>query len=78
MLRYLGEDEHVREVGERLEPLFSFAEAIYNLWAKQGWERNTHPMPEECIQLASLMNTQALRLFRSVVEQVRRCETVIV
>ncbi len=51
MLRYLGEDEHVRKVGDRLEPLFSFAEAIYNLWAQQGWERNTQPMPEECIQL---------------------------
>jgi hypothetical protein len=75
MLRYLGEDGHVREVNERLEPIFSFAEAIYNLWAQQSWERNIHSMPEECIQLASLINTQALRLFRSVVEQVRRCET---
>lgn len=74
MHKFRGYGERSSELHEKLADLFSVAESLFNFWLDQERDRWTENIPIQCRNLALIQDAQALRLFRSVVEECHRCE----
>jgi Family of unknown function (DUF5677) len=74
MHSFAREDERSSLVQANLADHFDFAEALFNFWLDQGKNRWDHTVPIESANLALILDVQACRLFRSVIEDCRRCE----
>jgi hypothetical protein len=76
MREFPGEEQRSAEVQENLAPAFELAEGLYSFWLtaeKDRWLAKS-ALPPLGIHLTMLLDVQALRLFRSVIEDCRRCE----
>jgi len=76
MCRFANEDEWSAEVQKNLAAAFDLAQGLFNFWLtaeKDAWVAKT-TLPPLGVSLAMMLDVQALRLFRSVVEQCERCE----
>ncbi len=76
MHQFPGEKKRAAEVQEKLADAFNLAEALFNFWLtaeKDEWIAKS-TLPTAGIHLSMMLDVQALRLFRSVIEQCRRCE----
>jgi hypothetical protein len=76
MHTFRNEEQRAAEVRARLAPAFELAEGLFNFWLtaeKDSWIAKSTLSPLS-LHLAMLLDVQALRLFRSVIEQSRRCE----
>src|SRR6266404_7181569 len=71
-----GEERRSVEAQKNIEHLLNVAEALHNFWLdhpKDMWlERST--LPHRVVNLAAVLDVQASRQFRSVIEECRRCE----
>jgi hypothetical protein len=70
------EEERRAEVTETLAPRFDLAEAAFNVWLthpKDRWIAKSS-LPSIVVNLAIALDVQACSLFRSVIEECRRCE----
>jgi len=70
------EQKRSAEVQKNLASAFDLAEAMFNFWLvqeKDHWIGKSTARPL-AIHLAMMLDVQACRLFRSVIEQCRRCE----
>ncbi|MDB5308805.1 MAG: hypothetical protein JWO38_3007 [Gemmataceae bacterium] len=74
MHRFAGEEERSAQVQESLADLFSLAESLYNAWLDLDRNRWFENIPNESANLALLLDVQACRLYRSVIETCQRCE----
>src|SRR5947207_2628309 len=78
MYPFPGEEARLAELGTTLARPFDLAEAIYNSWLtheKDKWVRQSK-LPYVSVMLAMLLNVQACRMYRSVVELCRRGEAL--
>jgi hypothetical protein len=70
------EEERIEEVLLLLSKQFEFAERLYQYW-RLSRKRVSVPvsrLPGQVSDLAMLLNVQACRQFRSIVEECRRCD----
>ena len=74
MHEFVGEQERSTEVQRNLADLFSLAESLFNYWLDQRKDKWTAQVPIESANLALILDVQACRLFRSVIEECQRCE----
>jgi hypothetical protein len=74
MHEFAGEQKRSAEVQKNLCALFSLAESLFNFWLDQDKDKWAAKIPIESGNLALILDVQACRLFRSVVEECRRCE----
>lgn len=71
-----GEEERSAESARNLEGLFGVAEPLHNFWLthpKDKWIQKSR-LPTRVVNVAAMLDVQASRLFRSVIEECRRCE----
>jgi hypothetical protein len=61
-------------VQQNVADLFSLAESLFNSWLTQDKNNWTAKTPNESANLALILDIQACRLYRSVIEECRRCE----
>src|SRR5262245_34749953 len=76
MRPFSDEAERSAQVATELEPFFNVAEALHNSWlthAKDEWLRKSK-LQRQALNVAVMLDVQASRLFRSVIEECRRCE----
>lgn len=76
MYLFPEEEERSTDVKDNLPLSFDLAEAAYNFWLmaeKDSWIAKCS-LPPLAVNLAMLLDVQALRLFRSLIEQCQRCE----
>jgi hypothetical protein len=76
MREFPGERQRSAEVQRNLAPAFDLAEAVFNFWLiqeKDKWIAKS-TLPPLGIHLAMMLDVQACRLFRSIIEESRRCE----
>ena len=74
MHEFAREQDRSLEVQRNLADLFSLAESFFNYWTDQDKERWTEAIPRESANLALILDVQASRLYRSIVEECRRAE----
>src|SRR5207245_5877914 len=74
MHEFPGEQLHSTEVRTALADLFSFAEALLNFWLDLDKSRWTTSVPMQSANLALILDAQACRLLRSVIEQCQRAD----
>lgn len=74
MYRFAGEEERSALVQENLADLFSLAESLFNAWLDMDRNRWSENIPTESANLALILDLQACRLYRSVIEACQRCE----
>jgi hypothetical protein len=74
MHRFAGEEERSALIQEHLAARFDLAESLYNVWLDMDRNKWTKNIPPASATLALILDVQACRLFRSVIEQCRRCE----
>lgn len=71
-------DEETRgeEVQRKLEESFNVAEATLNFWLRHDKDRylSKSRLPYSCLFVATGLDVQCCRLFRSAIEECRRCE----
>src|SRR5262249_40255969 len=70
------EQKRSSEVQKNLASAFDLSEAMFNFWLVQEKDHwiGKSTLPPLAIYLAMMMDVQACRLFRSVIEECRRCE----
>jgi Family of unknown function (DUF5677) len=70
------ENERVHDLESNLARQFEFAERFYRFWLERPKDRwlSRSNLPENSLHLAMLLNIQACRQFRSMVEECRRGE----
>jgi hypothetical protein len=76
LLVYPGELEQIAEVQRKLAGQFDLADRVYDFWLMQEkdvWLAKSN-MPYPSSMLAMMVNVQACRKFRTVVELCRRSE----
>lgn len=74
MYRFVGELERSAELQNNLADLFDLAESVFNFWLRQDKENWKARIPNESANLALVLDVQACRLFRSVIEDCSRSE----
>ena len=76
MQQFPDESGRSEEVQRKLVEAFDFAEALLNFWLRH--DKNGHyarsNLPRQCLILAIGLDVQGCRLFRSVIDDCRRCE----
>jgi hypothetical protein len=76
MLFYPGEEERIANLQLKLASQFDLADRVYDFWLKQEKDewlaKSKVPMPS--VMLAMMLNVQACRKFRTIVELCRRSE----
>jgi hypothetical protein len=78
LLPFPEEERRAADLRSALDRPFDLADAIYNSWLtyeKDKWLRQS-ALPYESLTLAMLLNVQACRLYRSVVDMCRRGEAL--
>jgi Family of unknown function (DUF5677) len=74
MHSFPGEQERSAEAQQKLADLFSLAESLFNYWTDQEKDKWSEEVAVESGNLALILDVQACRLFRSVIEACRRAE----
>jgi hypothetical protein len=76
MRKFPGEEQQSVEVQKGLAAAFDLAEAMFKFWLTQEKAERVgkQTLPPLAIYLALMLDVQATRLFRSVIEECRRCE----
>jgi Family of unknown function (DUF5677) len=74
MHEYADERTRTAEVQKNFADLFRMAESLFNFWLTQEKDKWTANVPIASANLALILDVQACRLFRSVVEDCRRAE----
>lgn len=76
MTTFLGENERSVEVQQALQDEFDLAIRLFNVWARvepSRWLRRSN-LNDKVLHVAMTLGNQAVRLFRSVIEECRRAE----
>src|SRR5437773_5783037 len=68
MHQFPGEEDRSAGVQRSLADLFNLAESLFNYWLDQDKNSWRADVPMESANLALILDVQALRLFRSIVE----------
>ncbi len=69
-----GEQNRSAELQGNLADLFNLAESLFNYWLGQDKNSWRAGVPMEAANLALILDVQAVRLFRSIVEDCKRAE----
>src|SRR5687768_17099656 len=78
MIPFPDEADRTAQAHANLQVPFEFANRLYNFWLMRPKDRSIDRsgLPGHVLHLAMMLNIQACRQFRSVVEECRRCEAV--
>lgn len=78
MLRFPGEEEREKEIGENLRDQLAYWDSLYKHWLENEHDRWAAKagLPGRVYLLVSALNIQSLRLYRSVVEECKRGEAM--
>jgi hypothetical protein len=71
-----GEKEQTEKVARNLEGFFNVAESLHNFWLthpKDYWIQKSR-LPSRAITVATILDIQASRLFRSAIAECERCQ----
>src|SRR5258708_1305400 len=74
MRAFPGEVESSAEMQQNLAAWFDLAGRIHNFWLTYPKDEPKTKLPRLVVSVAEMLDVQAMRQFRSVVEDCRRCE----